>query len=858
MRKSFISYKLVLYLFCLCLLIPNNFSIICENNTSIQLNTLDSPIDEEPIFNPLIDYPTLNSPSNGERINDNTPLLEWFSVSGASFYNYQVDNNADFSSLEQSGSIRNNQVTLAHLSDRRYYWRVQASTSHGEQSSWSSSWSFIVDTTPPDAPNLNRPFNGVTINDDNPYFYWYAVSGNLYNIQVDNDANFVSPTINHYTAFTSFASTSLMDTTYYWHVRARDAAGNWGSWSSIYSFTVDAAAPDKATLISPASGALMSNPTPYLDWLPVSSAYRYIVLVDNNPSCQSAEIVVTTTDTAITCPTLADGVYYWRVTTIDGGGSSLSFIRSFTIDTTPPSEPDLSSPTNGLFLNDQTPSLDWRDLNTATQYRVQLDNNEDFSSPIVNSYIISSDYTCPILSENRYYWRVCARDAVGNWGSWSSSRYFTIDFSNSDKPILISPSNGSIISRRSPYLEWYAVSSAVVYQIQIDDNIVFSSPTIDTSTRTNLIGPRIIEDTYYWRVRARDAASNWSPWSDVWCFTNDVTAPEKPTLLSPGNGTILNDSTSTLDWLSVPTAIFYDILFDSDKDFSSPELFTTADTSYTLTNLADGIYYWSVRAGDVAGNMDEWSDVWAFKIDTVAPTITNVENEPTTPTDAESVTISCDVADQNGIDLVTLHYRINGGAWVDATMVYISGSTYQVNLGAFAYDDLIEYYITSFDPAYNLAKNDNNGTFYRFVITSNDHIEPTISLVTHTPIKPISTETITISCSVIDTTGIQKVFLFYRINHGSWINIRMSSNTDNIYNANIGAFTNNSVIEYYVTATDSSPQQNIATDNNNGAYYSFTVDASLVSTTNQISLMLLIPFIVAVLSTIIIRMRKKR
>jgi hypothetical protein len=110
-------------------------------------------------------------------------------------------------------------------------------------SNWSAVRSFTVDTTGPSAPALISPANGAAITDSTPLFDWSDSTGSptLYQLQVDDNADFSSPTLTKTSSgSTTSATTALANGTYYWRVRARDALGNWGEWSVVYSFSLNA------------------------------------------------------------------------------------------------------------------------------------------------------------------------------------------------------------------------------------------------------------------------------------------------------------------------------------------------------------------------------------------------------------------------------------------------------------------------------------------------------------------------------------------------------------------------------------------------------------------------------------------
>lgn len=94
-------------------------------------------------------------------------------------------------------------------------------------------------------------------------------------------------------------------------------------------------------------------------------------------------------------------------------------------DIDPPSAPTLTSP--GSTTTDTTPTFQWSSVNdpsTPVTYRLQVDNNPDFSSPKLNiSSLSSNSYTIPagsaLSTGTTYSWRVRAVDGAGNVGPWS-------------------------------------------------------------------------------------------------------------------------------------------------------------------------------------------------------------------------------------------------------------------------------------------------------------------------------------------------------------------------------------------------------------------------------------------------------
>jgi hypothetical protein len=188
----------------------------------------------------VLSAPTLSSPSNGSTTTDTAPSFSWYPVSGADYYQIQVDDSSYFTSTAVDTTTYSSPYTPTYsLSVSTYYWRVRGydySTGYG---SWSSTWSFTIEVP---SPTLYSPSNYSTVTKTKPTFDWSDVFGAYsYEIQVDDSSSFYSLTISTSTYSSSYTpTTSLSSGTYYWRVRTKDYYGNYSSWSSTWSFTVSA------------------------------------------------------------------------------------------------------------------------------------------------------------------------------------------------------------------------------------------------------------------------------------------------------------------------------------------------------------------------------------------------------------------------------------------------------------------------------------------------------------------------------------------------------------------------------------------------------------------------------------------
>lgn len=132
------------------------------------------------------------------------------------------------------------------LDDGVHYWRVKAFTTDGQDSSeYSAVWSFEVDGTAPDAPDLLSPEDGAVTDNPTPSFDWTTSTrvGTpvTYDLYISTDSTFpAGPSTRVYADLTTSEYTptdSLVeDSVSYWRVVAEDAVGN-SSQSTTFTVT---------------------------------------------------------------------------------------------------------------------------------------------------------------------------------------------------------------------------------------------------------------------------------------------------------------------------------------------------------------------------------------------------------------------------------------------------------------------------------------------------------------------------------------------------------------------------------------------------------------------------------------------
>jgi hypothetical protein len=192
-----------------------------------------------------------------------------------------------------------------------------------------SQWSNIVYTSQPSGPfGKTTPTNGTTGSATTRTLIWSASSGRIsyeYCLDTTNDNDCSTSWIS--TGGTRSVSVSGLaaGTTYYWQVRALNAAGPTyanGSETAYWSFTTGAA-PGAFNKTTPSNGATGSPTTRTLIWSTSANrtSYEYCIDTTNDNACSSW--ISTGGNRSVSVTGLLPGTtYYWQVRAINGFGAT--------------------------------------------------------------------------------------------------------------------------------------------------------------------------------------------------------------------------------------------------------------------------------------------------------------------------------------------------------------------------------------------------------------------------------------------------------------------------------------------------------------------------------------------------------
>lgn len=572
---------------------------------------------------PVFTIALQKTPANKSFTTDTTPTFTWNAVTGST-YTLQVDDNSDFSS-PVANFCTSNTVTsctpTAALPANIYYWRVNLNGSPS-----AVSWTLTVTTSVPTAPTLVDPPTNKVTNDSTPDLFWNAVSGTgiTYEVQVDDQTAFNSPEFSPAaTSLTQITvSPALPDGKYSWRVRALNDLNVPGPWSLVRVFTIDTSDPAAPEVIGPLNNLITNDTTPTFSWKAVlgATSYRLDIATDENFTSfapgGSGIVVIKSPYTPVVSNNLSNGQYWWRVQALDAAGNQSDYTLggTFTVSV-------LKTPLNGVFTTDTTPTFTWNAVTGAT-YQLQVDNNEDFGSPLAITCLPTA-LTCTVpnatpLSFGTYYWRVNVN------GVPSLTWVVTVSPPPPLAPAIIVPKANAFTNDNTPTVSWKPVAGANLYEVQVDNDATFVSPIFtraDVNTTYTTVTPSLPDGIYSVRVRALNIYGSPSAWSKPIKFTVDTAAPAAPALTAPIMNAVLTDNTPVLSWKAVTGANRYRVELASDPSFLGGTFIINgaivATTSYTVPNavaLENGNYWWRIRSIDAAGNLGPASEVRTFRV----------------------------------------------------------------------------------------------------------------------------------------------------------------------------------------------------------------------------------------------------
>ena len=602
----------------------------------------------------------LSAPTvTGGKDSQGRPTLKWNAVSGAAKYEVYRSYSENGTYTKYSTTTGTSYTNTGYIENgNTYYYKVRALDASGTAGAWSSIVSVTYKQTLP-APTVT----GGNDAQGRPTLKWNAVTGaakyEVYRAR-SKDGDYIKYST---VTGTSYTNTSYIEdgNTYYYKVRALDANGTAGAWSSVVSVTY------KQTLPAPTvTGGNDAQGRPTLKWNAVSGAAKYEVYRARSKDGDYIKYsTVTGTSYTNTSYIESGNTYYYKVRALksDGTAGAWSSVVSVTYKQT------LSAPavTGGNDAQGR-PTLTWNAVTGAAKYEVYRARSKDgtyskYSTTTGTAYTNSSYLT----SGATYYYKVRALDANGNAGPYSAVVSVTCRLK------LTAPTvTGGKDSQGRPTLKWNAVTGAAKYEVyrarsKDGDYIKYSTVTGTSYTNTSYIENG---NTYYYKVRALGSDGTAGPDS----------TPVSVTYKAPFGAPLVTGSKDSqgrpaLKWDKVTDAAKYEVYRARSKDGTYSLMSTQSATGYTNTSyLANGTtYYYKVRALKANGTASAYSSVVTITYGTVptpaAPAMRSAK------ADSAGITVSWDTA-ANAVTYNVYRTADAGSSWTQVASS-VKGTSYK-------------------------------------------------------------------------------------------------------------------------------------------------------------------------------------
>jgi MYXO-CTERM domain-containing protein len=553
-------------------------------NTSPSSNTNAFTVDTTPPAAPVV-----NTPASGSRTSDTTPTYTGTAEPGSTV-TVIVDGTAvGTTTADASGNWSLVQPTA--LAEGTHMVRATATDAAGNTSPSSNTNTFIVDISAPAAPVVSTPANGSITADNTPVYSGTAEPGSTVTVIVDGTV--VGTTIADASGNWSFTPTeALTDGSHTVSATATDAAGNTSPQGNTNTFTVDTTPPAAPVVNTPANGSITADNTPTYSGT-AEPGSTVTVIVDGTA------VGITTADAAgnwsLVQPTaLADGQHMVSATATDAAGntSPQGNTNTFTVDTTPPAAPVVTTPANGSTIADNTPTYSGT-AEPGSTITVIVDGTAvgtttaDAAGNWSFTQIIG-------LTNGQHTVTATATDAAGNTSPQSNTNTFTVDATIPAAPVITGPANNTVTTDNTPPISGTAPPNSTVTVI-IDGTPVGNTTSDAAGNWTFTPTAPLAEGPHDITAITTNNVGNTSPPSNTVRIIIDTGVPDTTIVSGPSGNT--ESTSATFTFSSNEAGVTYECSLDgaSYVPCSNPAIFA---------DLAEGEHTLLVRARDAAGNVD--------------------------------------------------------------------------------------------------------------------------------------------------------------------------------------------------------------------------------------------------------------
>lgn len=267
------------------------------------------------------------------------------------------------------------------------------------------------------------PIENTVVQGDNTTFSWEENTlVDRYQVQVatpsfDTPVQIVLDTIigDSIQGFRQF-TTPLVTGEYQWRIRGINSDFETGYTTTSFS-VIDTTTPanisgETVALLAPINDPIIENAEINFTWDAIPNATEYIVQVATPNFISPIQILVNqSVNDASTTHTLEDGDYEWRVKAVNDSFETSYSTDSFSVDLNANLDDQLLTiiaPPDDFVTSNSNISLEWQQLDLATQYRVMIidmGDNSIFLEDLTNETslvveFVSGTYTWKVRGEN--------------------------------------------------------------------------------------------------------------------------------------------------------------------------------------------------------------------------------------------------------------------------------------------------------------------------------------------------------------------------------------------------------------------------------------------------------------------------
>ncbi|MBL8916117.1 MAG: OmpA family protein [Archangium sp.] len=489
-------------------------------------------------------------------------------------------------------------TTLTGLADGSHTFRTRATDAAGNVDPTPASFTWTVDTAPPDTSFTSTP-PALTSSSTASFAFTSPEAGALFECSLDGAA---------FTTCTSPQSLSgLADGAHTYRVRAVDALGNADPTPASFTWTVDTTAPDTTIVTGPPASTSSQSATLTFTSSEAGSTFECSLDGAAFSACTSPLVV----------NGLAEGAHTVRVRSIDAAGNvdPTPATHSWTVDRT---EPDTSIAMGPVgTTSSTTATFTFTSTEPGSTFECSLDGGA--FSPCPAAHTLSG------LADGSHTLAVRSIDPAGNVDSTPATRTWTVDTSVPDTTITSAPSGTVNVSTAS--ITFTSNEPGATFECSLDGAAFAACPSPHALSALN-------DGLHTIAVRAVDAAGNVDPTPATASWTVDASEPDTVIATGPTGSTSATDATFTF------TSTKANSTFECSLDGAA---FTACTATTTFNNLADGSHTLSVRAIDPGGNVDSSPATRTWTVDTDLPETTIVTAPPAfTNSSSASFTFSSD------------------------------------------------------------------------------------------------------------------------------------------------------------------------------------------------------------------------